>query len=67
MKTKMLQVLMLLLTISLFGSSKENNAGAKRECINENNLSEGGGGNARTETGSEADRPLLPRNFLFFY
>jgi hypothetical protein len=67
MKTKMLQLLMLLLTISLFGSSKENSAGAKRTCVNENNFAESAGGNASEKSGGEADRPLLPRNFLFFY
>jgi hypothetical protein len=68
MKQKMLKLMLLFLTISLFSSSKENTAIAKCKCQQEDKMQESeliktaGGGGA-----DEHPLTMLPGNFLFFY
>jgi hypothetical protein len=68
MKHKMLKLMLLFLTISLFSSSKDNTSVAKCKCAADDNvqqaeLMKAGSGAA----GEEHALTLLPGNFLFFY
>ncbi len=68
MKQKMLKLMLLFLTISLFSSSKENTAIAKCKCLPEDKFQEsqlikGSAGDAS----EEHSLTMLPGNFLFFY
>jgi hypothetical protein len=73
MKSKMTQLLMLFLMISLFSSSKENNQDAKinckLKCITEGGTTLQGGGQveiAKEET-EEYPFALAPGNYMFHY
>ena len=68
MKQKMLKLMLLFLTISLFSSSKENTAVAKCKCVPEDKIQESGLIKA-AGSGAAEEHPLtmLPGNFLFFY
>jgi len=69
MKQKMLKLMLLFLTISLFSSSKENTAISKCKCLPKNEVQESGLMKATTNGGSgeETSLTMLPGNFLFFY
>ena len=68
MKQKMLKLMLLFLTISLFSSSKENASIAKCKCSAEEKVQESGfikiAGSGQAE---EHQLTMLPGNFLFFY
>jgi hypothetical protein len=68
MKQKMLKLMLLFLTISLFSSSKDNTSVAKCKCVAEDNVQQAElMKSGKGATGEEHALTLLPGNFLFFY
>ena len=67
MKQKMLKLMLLFLTISLFSSSKENTAIANCKCLKKDKVQES---KLRMQGGLNSDESaltMLPGNYLFFY